>query len=49
MEEFVHSENLKLYRKVLSETIDDEKRKQLIALIRDEVAKETLSKKPEKF
>jgi len=27
MEKFIHDENLKLYRKVLSETIDDEKRK----------------------
>jgi hypothetical protein len=49
LEKFIHDENLKLYRKVLSETMDDEKQKQLIDLIRDEVAKETLSKKPEKF
>jgi hypothetical protein len=45
MEKFIHDENLKLYRKVLCETTDDEKRKQLIDLIRDEVAKETLSRK----
>jgi hypothetical protein len=45
MEKYIHNENLKLYRKVLSETTDDEKRKQLIDLIRNEVAKETLSKK----
>ena len=47
MEKYIHDENLKLYRKVLSTTTDDEKRKQLVDLIRDEIAKETLSKKPE--
>jgi len=46
MEKYSHDENLKLYRKVLFATTDDEKRKQLIDLIRDEVAKETLSKEP---
>ena len=46
MEKYIHDENLKLYRKVLSATTDDEKRKQLIDLIRDEVAKEPLSKTP---
>jgi hypothetical protein len=46
MEKYIHNENLKLYRKVLSETTGDEKRKQLIDLICNEVAKETLSKKP---
>ena len=46
MEKYIHDENLKLYRKVLSATTDDEKRKLLIDLIRDEVAKEALSEKP---
>jgi hypothetical protein len=46
MEKYIHDENLKLYRKVLSATTDDEKRKQLIDLIRDEVAKEPPSKTP---
>ena len=44
MEKYIHDENLKLYRKVLSATTEDEKRKQLIDLIRQEVAKQTLSK-----
>ncbi len=38
MENFIHIENLKLYRKVLSETTDDAKRKSLIELIRNEMA-----------
>jgi hypothetical protein len=46
MEKYIHDENLKLYRKVLSATTDDEKRKLLIDLIRDEVAKEAVSEKP---
>ena len=46
MEKYIHDENLKLYRKVLSATTDEEKRKALINLIRDEVAKEPLSQKP---
>jgi hypothetical protein len=45
MEKYIHDENLKLYRTVLSETTDDEKRKLLIDLIRAEVAKEALSEK----
>ena len=44
MEKYIHDENLKLFRQVLAETTDDEKRAQLIDLIRDEVAKETSSK-----
>mgnify|MGYP005806974517 CR=1 FL=1 len=44
MEKYIHDENLKLYRKVLSVTTEDQKRKQLIDLIRDEVAKETAQK-----
>lgn len=40
MENFIHTENLKLYRKVLAETTDEGKRASLLELIRDEVAKE---------
>ena len=36
MEEFVHRENLKLYRKMLVETTDAEKRKTLLKLLADE-------------
>jgi hypothetical protein len=43
-EKYIHDENLKLFRKVLAETTDDEKRRRLIDLIRDEVAKESLPK-----
>jgi hypothetical protein len=40
MEEFLHTENLKLYRKVLDETTDEVKRKSVAELIRNELAKE---------
>jgi hypothetical protein len=43
-EKYIHDENLKLFRKVLAETTDDEKRRRLIDLIRDEVAKEVCQK-----
>ena len=46
MDKYIHDENLKLFRKVLSATTDDEKRKLLIDLIRDEVVKAALSEKP---
>jgi hypothetical protein len=39
MEKYIQEENLKLFRKVLAETTDDEKRTLLIDLIRDEEAK----------
>lgn len=39
MENFIHIENLKRYRKALSETTDDRKRKSLIEAIRNEMAK----------
>ncbi len=45
MEKCIHGENLRLYRKVFSATTREEQRKALIDLIRDEVAKESLSKK----
>ncbi|WP_200941145.1 hypothetical protein [Afipia sp. Root123D2] len=40
MDNFIHTENLKLFRKVLDETTDESKRKCLLELIRDEMAKE---------
>ena len=40
MEEFVHSENLKLYRKMLAETTDEQKRQTLLKLLSDEEAKD---------
>jgi hypothetical protein len=49
MEKYIHDENLKLFRQVLAETTDDEKRARLIDLIRDEVAKETLPKCEDRF
>jgi|EndMetStandDraft_8_1072994.scaffolds.fasta_scaffold283903_1 hypothetical protein len=41
MEEFIHTENLKLYRKVLAETTEEKKRLSLLELIRDELARHT--------
>lgn len=40
MEEFVHRENLKLYRKMLAETTDEQKRQTLLKLLSDEEAKD---------
>jgi hypothetical protein len=40
MEKFVHGENLKLYRKLLAETTDVQKREMLLRLLADEEAKE---------
>lgn len=40
MDQFIHTENLKLYRKVLAETTDEGKRKSRLELIRDEIAKD---------
>ena len=40
MEKFVHRENLKLYRKVLAETSDEQKRQTLLKLLSDEEAKD---------
>ena len=45
MEKCIHGENLRLYRKAFSATTKEEQRKAQIDLIRDEVAKESLSKK----
>ncbi len=43
MERYVHNENILLYRKLLAETTDDEKRKVVLKLLADEEAKEPLS------
>ena len=40
MERFVHKENLKLYRKLLAETTDEQKRQTLLKLLADEEAKD---------
>jgi len=40
MENFVHRENLKLYRKMLAETTDEQKRQTLLKLLSDEEAKD---------
>ncbi|MGO9360648.1 MAG: hypothetical protein ACLP1D_23760 [Xanthobacteraceae bacterium] len=40
MDRFIRSENLKLYRKLLSETCDEDKRRTLVELIRQEEAKD---------
>ena len=39
MEKFVHKENLKLYRKLLAETTDEQRRQTLLKLLADEEAK----------
>ncbi len=41
LENFIHQENLKLYRKLLAETTDEGKRKSLLDLMRAEAAKGT--------
>ena len=40
MEKFVRNENLKLYRKLLAETNDEQKRQTLLKLLADEEAKD---------
>lgn len=44
MDKFIHNESLRLYRRVLSETTEEDKRKSLIELIRIELAKEQIPK-----
>lgn len=46
MDEFVHQENLKLYRKLLAETTDAHRRQMLLKLLADEQAKD--ERPPEK-
>jgi hypothetical protein len=40
MEEFVHRENIKLYRKLLAETTDAQKRQMILKLLAGEEAKD---------
>jgi hypothetical protein len=40
MEKFIHRENIRLYRKLLAETSDAEKRQILLKLLADEEAKD---------
>jgi hypothetical protein len=40
MDKFVHDENLKLYRKLLAETTDAQKRQMLLKLLAAEEAKD---------
>ncbi len=39
MEKFVYRENIKLYRRLLAETTDEQKRQMLLKLLTDEEAK----------
>ncbi len=39
MDKFIHDENLKLYRKVLAETSDEGRRRTILELIREEIAR----------
>ena len=40
MEKFVHNENLELYRKLLAEMTDAQKRQMLLKLVADEEARD---------
>ena len=40
MEKFVHRENIKLYRRLLAETTDEQRRQTLLKLLADEEAKD---------
>jgi len=40
MEKFIHSENIRLYRKLLAEATDPGKRQMLLKLLADEEAKD---------
>lgn len=48
MQRYVHEENILLYRKLLAETRDKEKRKVIAKLLAEEEAKEPPSPSPEK-
>jgi hypothetical protein len=48
MEQFVHRENLKHYRKLLAETTDAEKRQTLLKLLADEEAKDASPPNPKR-
>ena len=40
MEKFIHDENIRLYRRLLAEAADTERRKVLLKLLADEEAKD---------
>ena len=46
MDSFVHRENLKLYRKLLAETTDEQKRQTLLKLLADEEARDAPQAEP---
>ncbi len=48
MQRYVHNENILLYRKLLAQTTDEEKRKVVLKLLADEEAKEMPSPSQEK-
>ncbi|WP_347265473.1 hypothetical protein [Nitrobacter sp.] len=48
MQRYVHEENILLYRKLLAETTDKEKRKIILRLLAEEEAKELPTPSPEK-
>ena len=48
MDRFIHTENLKLYRKALAETSDTDKRRTLLELIRKEEEKDAPAATPPK-
>jgi hypothetical protein len=47
MENFVHRENLKLYRRLLAETTDEQKRQILLKLLADEEARDAQKADPD--
>jgi hypothetical protein len=48
MQRYVHEENILLYRKLLADTMDEEKRKTILKLLAEEEAKELPTPRPEK-
>ena len=48
MEKFIHNQNLERYRKLLSETTDEEKRRQIEKLLAEEEAKDRPKQPKEK-
>jgi hypothetical protein len=46
MDKFIHRENLKLYRKLLAETTDAQKRQMVLKLLAEEEAKDQVWPEP---
>ena len=44
MESFIHTENIRLYRKQLAETSDPDKRQMLLKLLADEEARDGIDR-----